>query len=67
MTYKQKRNHLKWYSEKEIKAICDELQSLRDKTIFIISVGTGIRIGEILGLKVDHFDRFEPSLEVVKQ
>lgn len=67
VTYRRKRDHLKWYSQQEIEDITQQLLSLRDKTIFIISVETGMRIGEILGLKITHFDRFEPSLEVVKQ
>ncbi|MCG3420387.1 site-specific integrase [Oceanobacillus sp. GSFE11] len=67
VTYRRKRNHLKWYSEKEISAIRDELPTLRDEIIFAISVETGMRIGEILGLKLDHFDPFEQTLVIVKQ
>lgn len=67
VTYLRKRNHLKWYSKSEIQSICNELHSLRNETIFVISIETGMRIGEILGLKVNHFDPFELSLEVVKQ
>lgn len=65
--YRKKRNHLKWYTEQEITNILNELPTLRDKTLFTISVETGMRIGEILGLKLDHFKPFNPSLEVVRQ
>lgn len=65
--YKKKRNHLKWYTEEEINNILSHLPTLRDKTIFSISIETGMRIGEILGLKIEHYDRFESKLEVVRQ
>ncbi|MGR5908190.1 hypothetical protein ACT7DL_19825 [Bacillus paranthracis] len=52
LTYKQKRNHLKWYSEEEKENISKFLPTLRDKLIFQISVETGMRIGEILGLRL---------------
>lgn len=65
--YRKKHNHLKWYTEQEIINILSELPTLRDKLIFSISVETGMRIGEILGLKLDHFNPLEPSLEVVRQ
>lgn len=67
VTYRKKHNHLKWYSEQEINDILKQLPTLRDKTLFTISVETGMRIGEILGLKLDHFNPFDPSLEVVRQ
>jgi len=67
VTYRKKRNHLKWYTEQEIADILKELPTLRDKTLFTISVETGMRIGEILGLKVEHFNGFDPSLEVIRQ
>ncbi|WP_261305929.1 tyrosine-type recombinase/integrase [Paenibacillus andongensis] len=67
ITYRKKRNHLKWYTEKEIQNIRKELPSLRDEVIFMISVETGMRVGEILGLKKTHFNSFEPSLEVVRE
>ncbi|MBU8879240.1 tyrosine-type recombinase/integrase [Bacillus sp. FJAT-29790] len=65
--YQKKRNHLKWYTEQEITAICKEFRTLRDKTVFTISVETGMRIGELLGLKLDQFDPFEPSLDIVRE
>lgn len=67
VTYRRKRNHLKWYSKDEITNILQELPTLRDKVVFSISVETGMRIGEILGMKLDHFNPFEPSIEVVRQ
>lgn len=65
--YHRKRNHLKWYTDEEIELIHRNLPTLRDKVVFSISTETGMRIGEILGLKLDHFDPFEPHLKVVRQ
>ncbi|AZH32013.1 integrase [Paenibacillus sp. M-152] len=67
VTYRKKREHLKWYTQEEINTISNNLNSIRDKAIFIISIETGMRIGEILGLKLEHFDPFEPSLQVVRE
>lgn len=67
VTYRRKRNHLKWYSVKEITEIKAQLPTLRDQTVFTISVETGMRIGEILGLKIENFDPFEPSLEILRE
>lgn len=67
VTYNRKRNHLKWYTNQEIEAIIKNLRSLRDRTIFKITIDTGMRIGEVLGLKLDHFDPHEPSLQILRQ
>lgn len=67
VTYRQKRSHLKWYTEDEVNAIHRNLPSNRDKTIFSISIQTGMRIGEILGLKLSHFEPHEPALKVQRQ
>ncbi|CAM4281224.1 integrase [Paenibacillus endophyticus] len=67
ITYRKKANHLKWYTEAEIQGIKANLLSLRDEVIFAISVETGMRIGEILGLKIEHFHPFDPSLHVVRE
>ncbi|EJQ14668.1 site-specific integrase (plasmid) [Bacillus cereus] len=67
LTYKQKRNHLKWYSEEEKESIFNFLPTLRDKLIFQISVETGMRIGEILGLRLEDFDSHNNWLSVIKR
>ncbi|MGA5662994.1 tyrosine-type recombinase/integrase [Bacillus bombysepticus] len=67
LTYKQKRNHLKWYSEEEKESIFKFLPTLRDKLIFQISVETGMRIGEILGLRLEDFDPHNNWLSVIKR
>lgn len=67
LTYKQKRNHLKWYSEEEKENISKFLPTLRDKLIFQISVETGMRIGEILGLRLGDFDPHNNWLSVIKR
>ncbi|MDA2760488.1 tyrosine-type recombinase/integrase [Bacillus cereus group sp. Bc005] len=67
LTYKQKRNHLKWYSEEEKENISKFLPTLRDKLIFQISVETGMRIGEILSLRLGDFDPHNNWLSVIKR
>lgn len=67
LTYKQKRNHLKWYSEEEKENISKFLPTLRDKLIFQISVETGMRIGEILGLRLGDFDPHNNWLSVIER
>lgn len=67
LTYKQKRNHLKWYSEEEKRNIVSSLPTLRDKLIFRISVETGMRIGEILGLRLEDFDSYNNWLSIIKR
>ncbi|MCF7753186.1 tyrosine-type recombinase/integrase [Paenibacillus xylanexedens] len=67
VTYRKKRSHLKWYSNHEIDTIRKHFPTIRDETVFMISIETGMRIGEILGLKLEHFDPFESSLNIVRQ
>ncbi|MEH7547748.1 tyrosine-type recombinase/integrase, partial [Neobacillus vireti] len=66
LKFKKKQNHIKWYKDKEIEMLIDTLPSLRDKLIFKISIETGMRIGEILGLYLDHFNMHEGILLVRK-
>ncbi|PGE01472.1 tyrosine-type recombinase/integrase [Bacillus pseudomycoides] len=65
--YTKKHVHLKWYTENEIKKIIQHLPTIRDKVIFQISIETGMRIGEILGLKLVHFDSIEQTLQVARE
>lgn len=67
ITYKKKRNHLKWYSDQEVESVIQHLPTMRDQLVFRISVETGMRIGEILGLKIEDFDPNEHYLKVVKR
>lgn len=67
LTYKQKRNHLKWYSEEEKEIISNYLPTVRDKLIFQISIETGMRIGEILGLRLEDFDPHNNWLSIIKR
>lgn len=67
LTYKQKRNHLKWYSEEEKESIFKFLPTVRDKLIFKISIETGMRIGEILGLRLEDFDPHNNWLSIIKR
>lgn len=67
VTYRKQRDHLKWYTEKEVETIRKNLPTIRDEAVFAISVETGMRIGEILGLKINHFNPFEATLEIVRE
>ncbi|MFK9115963.1 tyrosine-type recombinase/integrase [Peribacillus castrilensis] len=55
LKYKETRHWLKWYTDSEIEKIVSSFRSFRDKVIFLITIETGMRIGEILGLKVCEF------------
>lgn len=62
--YKAPKQYIKWYSNEEIRLIVTGFKQLRDKIIFLISIETGMRIGEICGLKMGDFDRYHHSLSV---
>lgn len=65
--YSNVRHWLKWYSQSEIDLIRENFKCQRDQVIFDISVETGMRIGEILGLKLIDFDRFEKRIKIEKR
>ncbi|MGX5633701.1 tyrosine-type recombinase/integrase [Bacillus thuringiensis] len=60
------QNHIKWYTAKEIEQILIVLPTLRDKIIFKISIETGARIGEILGLHLHDFNRTDGVITIRK-
>lgn len=62
--YATKQSHIKWYSDKERNDIYICLPTVRDKLIFNISVETGMRISEILGIRLIDFDQYESELRV---
>lgn len=66
LRYKVSQDHIKWYEDEEIKAIYKALPTLRDKNIFAISIETGMRIGEILGLKLYDIDTNQGEIQIVK-
>ncbi|WP_235867380.1 tyrosine-type recombinase/integrase [Priestia abyssalis] len=66
LKYQEKRNHLKWYKDNEIEKIIEALPTRRDKLVFKILVETGSRIGEVLGLHLDHFDHHTGTLQIRK-
>ncbi|MEC2473984.1 site-specific integrase [Bacillus thuringiensis] len=63
---KTTQNHIKWYTEKEIEQILIVLPTLRDKIIFKISIETGARIGEILGLHLQDFNGTDGIITIKK-
>jgi integrase len=64
---KESRDYVKWYSQNQIQQFIKQLPTLRDVAVFWISVATGMRIGEILGLRLEHVDRFVNELQVRKR
>ncbi|MCU7667761.1 tyrosine-type recombinase/integrase [Bacillus thuringiensis] len=66
LRYKQKRSHIKWFSESETEKINEHLPTRRDKVIFRILLETGMRIGECLGLHLQHHNMHEGVLMVRK-
>jgi integrase len=64
LRFKRKQNHLKWYTSEEENLILNHLPTLRNKIIFRITLETGMRIGEVLGLKIDDIDTFDGLIYV---
>jgi integrase/recombinase XerD len=64
LKYKETRHWLKWYTHEEIEKIFSSFRSFRDSVIFLISIETGMRIGEILGLKVCEFHFRDRKLSI---
>lgn len=62
-----KQTHIKWYSQDEIRLILKALASARDKLIFRITIETGARIGEVLGLKLNQFVIDEGLLKIRRE
>lgn len=60
----ERKTYLRWLSKEEIEKIASSFTSDRDKCIFLISHKTGARIGEILGLKLDEYNREEKVLKI---
>lgn len=52
---KPETDYIKWYTEEQIEAIKDNLNSLRDKSIFELTL-EGLRIDEALSLRVEDID-----------
>ena len=57
----------KWYKKTEIDLLSKHFKYLRDKVIFLISIETGMRIGEICGLKIGHFNFMEQTISVLRE
>lgn len=57
------RSYIKWYSEEQIKAISSNFSGLRDKAIFLLTVEGGMRIDEVLSLKLDSIDHSEQIVQ----
>ena len=62
--YREPRKYIRWYTNEEITAISQHFTNIRDKVMFLVSIETGMRIGELCGLKLDNFDRYEKSLTI---
>lgn len=60
---KQGKPYIKWYSSEEIKAICSNFTTLRDEVIFLLTVEGGMRIDEVLSLKLESIDHIERTVQ----
>lgn len=52
------KNYIKWYSEEEINAILSNMNTLRDKAIFLLTL-EGMRIDEVISLTLECYDSDE--------
>ncbi|MFP3123803.1 site-specific integrase [Ectobacillus funiculus] len=66
LRFREKRSHIKWYSETQIERIIEALPTRRDKLVYKVLVYTGMRIGECMGIHLDHFNIHKRTLEIVR-
>ena len=59
-----KNKHLNILTPKEIRTLLDKTEELKYKTLFMTAVMTGMRQGELLGLKWSDFDWFNNQVYV---
>lgn len=52
---KENRDYIKWYTDEQIEAILHNLNTLRDKAIFSLTL-EGMRIDEVLSLRLNDYD-----------
>ena len=60
---KPSREYIKWYTNKETQAIASNFLTLRDRVVFLISIEGGMRIDEILSIRLFDYDRDELSVK----
>jgi integrase len=66
LRHRKEQNHVRWYEKNEIESIINHLPTMRDKIVFKISIETGCRIGEILGLRLSNFNDREATILIRK-
>lgn len=59
---KGSKEYIKWYTKDQVQAILDNLNTLRDKSIFLLSL-EGMRIDEILSITLSSYDQFEKCVQ----
>ena len=60
---KSKKEHVKWYTEEQKEAILSNLNTNRDKAIFLLSL-QGMRIDEILMLRLDDYEPSKKTIQI---
>lgn len=58
---KGSKEYIKWYTPEEISTILDNLPTLRDKSVFLLTL-EGLRIDEVLSLRIFDYDDNEPCV-----
>lgn len=56
------KKYLKWYTQEQVNAMVSQFTTLRDKAIFLCTVDAGMRIDEVLSLKVMEYDSNENTI-----
>lgn len=62
--YREPRQYIKWYSKEQIDLIAHHFTNIRDKVMFLLTIETGVRVGELCGLKTMNFDPHERSIRI---
>lgn len=61
-TLKASKEYIKWYTDEEIESILSNLETLRDKAIFLIQL-EGLRIDEALSVRLSDYNQFERLIQ----
>lgn len=62
---KPTKDYIKWYEEDQVQSILSNLNTLRDKAIFLLSL-EGMRIDEIISLRIHDYNQNKRFVELYK-
>ena len=60
---KESKEHIKWYSEEDIEAILTQFNTLRDRSIFYLTL-EGMRISEVINLNMEDYSQEKKLIHI---